>query len=57
MCKIDAREGTECLLTIGAAVLEIYRKVWRGQKIAPATGARVKHFLYNKWIYLLFVLY
>ena len=35
MCKIDAQEGTESLVTIGAAVLEIYRKVWRGQTIFP----------------------
>ena len=32
MCKIDAREGTESLVTIGAAVLEIIEKSGGGQK-------------------------
>ena len=42
MCKIDARDGTENLVTISAAVLEIYRKVWRGAKNSPfPTRARV----------------
>ena len=42
MCKIDAREGTGSLVTIGGAVLEIYRKVWRVLKILPPARARVK---------------
>ena len=42
MCKIDAREGTESVVTIGAAVLEIYRKVWRGRAKKKNTRARVK---------------
>ena len=35
MCTIDARKGRESLVTIGAAVLKTYRKVWKdGAKIA-----------------------
>ena len=42
ICKIDAREGTECLVTIGVAVLEIYRKVWRGGGLkSPPRGRRL----------------
>ena len=40
---MPGRVGTESLVTIGAAVVEIYRKVWRGAKKAPPpTRARVK---------------
>ena len=40
MCKIDAREGTESLVTIGAAVLEIYRSLEGGglKKPPPPPG-------------------
>ena len=48
MCQIDAQEGSESLVTIGAVVLEIHGKVWRGgvkkaPHHPPGRGLRTCH--------------